>query len=972
MPNPESRLFLAGDTSVAAQVRAFDWEATALGLPGRWPQALKTLVAVLTAAQQPMFVVWGPDHTLIYNEPYTQVLGRKHPDALGRSFLEVWSEIRADLEPLFEEVFVHERPVHADDITLMMERNGHREETHFAFSYTPVRDDTGKVAGFFCACLETTKQVFAERRQRFRLAMEEGLHGLETPDEIVGATTRLLGRYLGVSRVGFGIVEPGDESVALRTTHAEGVARLEGVFPLGDFGPGVIAALRAGNTVVRPDVQAGHEGRPGLWEQLETRAYVAVPLIRDGRFRNVLYVNHREPRDWSADDRTMIEHTAERIWEALERVRAEAALRASEAHLAGLFAQTGAGFAETTIDGRFLAANDHYCELLAVPRERLLGTRLRDVLHPEDAASTLEMLERVAGSRLPGSAEARVLRGDGGEVWINNTVSLISLPNKDDTLLLVALDITERRRFEAELAAARDAAEEANRAKSTFVANMSHELRTPLSAIIGYSEMLQEELADEGAGRFVADAGKIESSARHLLGLINDMLDLSKIESGKMEVFAEPIEIEAMARDVASTAETLVRRKRNRLVVDLAPELGTMRSDVTKIRQILLNLLSNAAKFTEDGAVTLSVARSGEGAGAEIVFSVADQGIGMTAEQLGRLFQRFTQADASTTRRFGGTGLGLSITKAFTTMLGGTIAVESTPGEGSRFTVRLPAQYQDASHAEATRAALRGLAGGEEEGAGAGHKGTVLVIDDDPAYQELVARFLRREGYEVWTARDGVSGLAEARRLRPKVILLDVTMPGMDGWAVLRSLKEDGELREIPVVMVTFINDNGLASALGAVEHVTKPVKWETLRGVMDRFRGVEGDVLVVDDNADARARLRSALERDGWTVAEAENGRDALERIAASRPKVILLDLEMPVMNGFAFLHSLRDQRSYDDVPVVVITARDLSREDRESLAGAEKVLSKAEMSLRRLSRELLDVTGDRPDRPNAPDPAA
>jgi len=246
----------------------------------------------------------------------------------------------------------------------------------------------------------------------------------------------------------------------------------------------------------------------------------------------------------------------------------------------------------------------------------------------------------------------------------------------------------------------------------------------------------------------------------------------------------------------------------------------------------------------------------------------------------------------------------------------------------------------------------------------------VLVIDDDPAYQELVARFLRREGFEVWTARDGASGLAEARRLRPKVILLDVTMPGMDGWAVLRSLKDDRELRDIPVVMVTFINDNGLASALGAVEHVTKPVRWEKLRLVMDRFRGVEGDVLVVDDNADARARLRNVLERDGWTVAEAENGRDALERIAASRPKVILLDLEMPVMDGFAFLQSFRNHGGYDDVPVVVITARDLSREDRENLAGAEKVLSKAEMSLRKLSRELLDVTQERSGGPGAPGP--
>ncbi len=375
---------------------------------------------------------------------------------------------------------------------------------------------------------------------------------------------------------------------------------------------------------------------------------------------------------------------------ARERDRAEATVREREAHLSGVFEQTGAGFAEAELDGRYISVNDYYCGLVGRSREQLLGMRLQDIPHHDDQAVNTAMFQRVLETGEPQSAEKRFVRGDGGMVWVANTMSLIRTTGGRRTLLSVAIDISPQKRVERDLAAARDLADQANLAKSTFLANMSHELRTPLSAIIGYSEMLREEVEDGvEPAEFAADMGKIETNARHLLGLINDVLDLSKIESGKMEVYAETFDIADLIQQVAAGIGGLVAKGRNTLVLDVPPGLGTLRSDVVKLRQVLLNLLSNAAKFTEAGRITLSARRLPDGG---VAFQVRDTGIGMTPEQIGKLFQRFTQADASTTRRFGGTGLGLSITQAFMTMLGGTVEVESQPGAGSVFTLNLPAE----------------------------------------------------------------------------------------------------------------------------------------------------------------------------------------------------------------------------------------------------------------------------------------
>ncbi len=566
------------------------------------------------------------------------------------------------------------------------------------------------------------------------------------------------------------------------------------------------------------------------------------------------------------------------------------------------------------------------------------------IVHPDDRDRVTELWRECLTTRALFHAEFRLRRHDGE--WRYSEVRAAPIMGPDGTVrewVGVNSDITGRR-----------LAEDANRAKSQFLANMSHELRTPLSAVIGYSEMLSEEIEDIGQTHLLADVGKIESSARHLLGLINDVLDLSKIEAGRMTVEAVDFDVAAMLDEVVSATGALVAKKANRFELDAGEDLGPMHSDEVKVRQCLINLIGNAAKFTEAGLITLRVKRQGED---RIAFEVEDTGIGMTAEQIGRLFQRFSQADDSTTRQFGGTGLGLAITRAFAQRLGGDVSVESEPGRGSVFRLDLSAHVRSDESGGEPIDIERDPEAAEDVGPDARRR--ILVVDDDPAARDLLARFLRREGFSVTGAADGQAGLTLARALRPQAILLDVEMPKMDGWSVLHALRQDPLLADTPVVMVSVKNEQSLAYALGATDYLLKPVDWDRLKRLLDRIQPRrDGTILVIDDDGDARERMRTILSRDGWTVVEAGDGQQALERLDGIMPSLILLDLMMPVMDGFDFLDRLRQRPDGGLVPVVVLTAKDVTPKEKACLdRQAERIISKGSLSLPDLAQELRDL---------------
>ena len=544
--------------------------------------------------------------------------------------------------------------------------------------------------------------------------------------------------------------------------------------------------------------------------------------------------------------------------------------------------------------------------------------------------------------------------------WQGKWVRSEGFETSEGGIVSVFTDITEAKEHEAELdklveelGLARDEAVKANSAKSQFLANMSHELRTPLNAIIGYSELLTDDALDDENEEYIPDLEKISNAGKHLLGLINDILDLSKIEVGKIELFIEEFDVENMLKDVADTIKPLIENNNNELVIEHTDDVGSIHADMTKLRQNLFNLLSNAAKFSKESNVTIRVNSAESPNGKLIEFHVEDQGIGMTEDQLAKIFDPFTQADSSTSKEFGGTGLGLTITREFSRKMGGDISVTSEVGKGTVFSMSILADCRNLDVVNAEDYAFDTAEIAEDAP-------LVLIIDDDRNVRDLLRRNLTSAGYRTAVASGGKVGLKMAEELQPDAITLDVVMPQTDGWAVLSQLKSKPITEQIPVVMVTIVEDRSLGFSLGASEYLSKPVNRTQLIKVLKRFLGndISRTILVIEDNPETRAVMCRYLSREGAHPVEAENGRVGLEKLAEAEPALILLDLMMPEMDGFEFVEKYRENPAWHNIPIIVLTAKSLTEDDHSRLDGWVKELySKGDNNIEKVLNEVCTL---------------
>jgi signal transduction histidine kinase/DNA-binding response OmpR family regulator len=622
------------------------------------------------------------------------------------------------------------------------------------------------------------------------------------------------------------------------------------------------------------------------------------------------------------------------------------------------------GFAFFDAEDRLVLSNsryrlDLYSDLqdLAVP-----GTPFETMVRQAAARGVIEgskpnaeewVRERLEAHRNPGEAP---LVQQVGDRWIRVSERRI----REGGIVSVYTDITELKRREAELAElvkklqlARDEAMQATQAKSTFLANMSHELRTPLNAIIGFTRLVMRRSKDALPAKQYENLEKILVSGEHLLSLINAVLDLSKIEAGRIDVRPVEFKLEPLLDVCVRTVQPLVKADRVSLVKEVELGLPSVVLDQEKVRQILTNLLANAVKFTETGTIAVRARR----AGSELVIAVSDTGIGIPEEALGLIFEEFRQVDNTSTRQYGGTGLGLAISRRLARLMGGDISVQSSLGAGSTFTLRLPMPPATAPDARGRPETIMIGEGPALASVQAGEpiqkssvRPRVLVIDEDAKVIELLRENLTQSGFQITVAPQG-EGIEMARELKPAAVILDIAMPGKDGWRVLHELKADATTRDIPLVLCSAVDQKHLGFWLGAADYLGKPFERDALVAALARASSGCRRLLVVDDDPNVCDLVRQLLEGESILIDAAMNGREALDAIGLQRPDVILLDLLMPGLDGFGVLAELKSDPSRRDIPVIVLTAKTLTAEDEALLRGG--VLTVLEK--RGLEREVL-----------------
>ena len=815
--------FLTNGGVSGETIRAYDWEATALGHPNFWPQALKALVGIMLSANQPMFVAWGPERLLLYNDAYAPMLGDRHPDALGLPFFVVWPEVADEIGPLFLRVFAG-TPVNMDDIELNLERPGRPREAHFAFSYAPVRDNVGEVEGLFCVCSETTDQVLAGRSQAhvaFQHRLVEAIRPLADPVEVQAEASRLLGEYLGANRVVYFEIR-GDDYVIERD-FVSGVQALAGQYPVTSFGEELLAKLLAGQTIVETDattVTSRSMSERTSFAAIQVRGHVDVPIVKGGQFVGGMTVQINTARLWRQQDVALIEDTAERIWATIERLRAEAALRLSEERSAFVRRSSGVGFWYCDLPFDVLEWDDlvkHHFHLL--PDTSVTIHTFYDRIHPDDREPTRQAIEQSINGRTHYNTEYRTVDPDTGAIkWvraIGRTFYLLDgTPSRFDG---VTLDVSDQKLAEANL-------READRRKDEFLATLAHELRNPLAPLRNGLQILRIGAGDQAVVTRAREM--MERQVDVMVRLVDDLLDVARISGGKIELRRQSEPLQNVVARAVETSMPVIEAHRHTLTVNAPADPIMVDVDSARLTQVLANLIGNAAKYTPPGG-RLTVEASIEGD--EVVTSVTDNGVGISSSALGRVFDMFSQVGETRYMAQGGLGIGLFLAKKLVDLHGGRLSAHSDgEGKGSTFTVRVP-------RAELALESVPDTLSTESEDPSQKHL-RILIVDDNLDAGDSLALRLSLEGHQTRVARDGASGLKAAREFQPHVAFLDIGMPGMNGYELAQALRtEKSSLRPVLVALTGWGSESDVerTAAAGFDKHLTKPAGAEDLKLVL-------------------------------------------------------------------------------------------------------------------------------------------
>ncbi len=821
--------FLTGGGDLGALMRALDWSASPLGAPEAWPQSLRSVVGLLLNSKFPMFVAWGAELGFLYNDAYADILGAKHPDALGRRFCDIWAEIWPDISPLVDAAMAGEAS-YRENLPLVMNRRGFGEQTWFTFSYSPVQNESGQIAGLFCACSETTGQVLAEGRQRFRLVLEERLRDLADPEAIMSTAVTMLGEQLGADRVGYGQVAPDDVSIRLSHCYAVGVEPLLGDFPLDGFGPERIVRQRRGETEVCADVRSDLTQDAAVWAAIDTRAFVSVALVRDGRFRASLFVNARGPRRWTPDEVALVEEVAARTWDAVERARAEARQRelnetleqrvtealAERRLLADVFDATGAFI--QIVDPTFciLAINKANAE----EYQRLYGFRpaagdnLLDLLagQPEQRETVRVYFARA----LAGEAFVAIDEfGDPARETRCYEIKFSPLFGPDSALIGAyhfSLDVTERRREQERLREAEEALRQSQKmeAMGQLTGGVAHDFNNLLTPIIGSLDMLARRGVGSDRERRLID-GALQSADRAKT-LVQRLLAFARRQPLQPTAVDVAKLVDGMAGLIGSTLGPTIDVR-----VNLAADLPPAKADPNQLEMALLNLAVNArdAMFG-GGELTIAASResvrslhaSGIRPGHYVRLCVSDTGAGMDDATRARAVEPFFS-----TKGVGkGTGLGLSMAHGLAAQLGGGLVINSALGRGTTVELWLPLSasvVEDNYRASDVVLLRNGL-------------GKALLVDDEELVRLSTADMLTDLGYEVVEASSAEEALHLIHNgLVPDLLVTDHLMPGMSGAELAREVK--AERPALPVLIVS-----GYAEAEGIdpdVARLTKPFR---------------------------------------------------------------------------------------------------------------------------------------------------